>query len=99
MNAATDHRYGSRRWRAVRERVLKRDLYRCQVIPGCPRAGTVCDHVQAVYPGMPDHEFFDERKLRAACRTCNLRRAQAAQFMAEMKSTPPPRPMGRPRIY
>ena len=41
---------------------------------GCDRYANVCDHIRAVYPGMPDRGFFDPKNLRASCRAHNLAR-------------------------
>jgi 5-methylcytosine-specific restriction endonuclease McrA len=61
---AMDRRYGSRRWKQTRLRVLHRDLWRC-FVPECPLSASVADHIIAVYPEMPDSLFFDEMNLRA----------------------------------
>src|SRR6185369_2756544 len=69
-----DKRYGTRRWKRVREQVLRRDLERCQIVPGCQRTATVADHIEPATPEMPDALFFDTRNLRAACAPHNLSR-------------------------
>lgn len=74
----------SRRWRAVRKRVLERDLWRCQVVPGCREDANTCDHVIPVYSGMPDVEFYDESKLRASCKRHNTARGVAARLQREL---------------
>lgn len=63
----TDRRYHTARWRRVREQVLRRDGHRCRIVPGCDLPGNVADHINPVYPGMPDAEFYDPRNLQAAC--------------------------------
>jgi hypothetical protein len=73
-----DRRYGLARWTKVRLRVLVRDAWRCRIVPGCTRPATVADHIEPVYPGMPDSLFFDPRNLRAACRDHNIARGFAA---------------------
>ena len=78
----TDARYHSWRWRKLSARVLKRDGYRCRIVPGCEVRATVADHVDPVYPGMPDAEFFDASRLRAACGPHNLWRGLAARAEA-----------------
>ena len=67
-----DKRYGTRRWKATRLRVLHRDLWEC-FVPGCGVSASVADHIDPVYPGMPSAWFFDEANLRAICRHHNLR--------------------------
>ena len=73
-----DKRYNSRRWRErTRPRVLRRDLWRCQIVEGCRELGDHVDHINPVYPGMTDAEFYDINNLRAACRLHNLARYYA----------------------
>ena len=55
----TERRYQVKRWRMLRLDVLRRDLWVCQVVPGCPVPAQVVDHISPVYEGMPDWEFFD----------------------------------------
>ena len=74
----SDRRYKSPRWRRVRLRVLARDAYRCRIVPGCDAHANVADHIQPVYPGMPDSLFFDPRNLRAGCRRHNVARGFAS---------------------
>lgn len=70
-----DKRYNSRRWRErTRPLVLRRDLWRCQVVEGCQGFGNNVGHINPVHPGMTDAEFFDINNLRAACRMHNLAR-------------------------
>jgi 5-methylcytosine-specific restriction endonuclease McrA len=82
-----DKRYGTRRWKATRLRVLHRDLWAC-FVPGCGVSASVADHIDPVYPGMPSAWFFDEANLRAACRHHNLRRGHVAQFERELAGEP-----------
>jgi hypothetical protein len=76
MRRTEDRRYGNRRWKRVRLRVLARDGYRCQVEDGCPMRATVADHVDPVGPHTTDAEFYDEVGLRAACMMHNVWRAR-----------------------
>ena len=87
---ASDKRYGTRRWKATRLRVLHRDLWRCYV-PSCFLAANVADHIDPVYPGMPDHWFFDETNLRASCKRHNTARGVAARLERETADLDPPR--------
>ncbi len=74
----------SRRWKALRLDILRRDLYRCQVVSGCEVRATVCDHIEPVYEGMPDWEFYDPMNLRAACMRHNTARGVAARLTREL---------------
>jgi hypothetical protein len=78
-----DRRYGSRRWKQTRLRVLFRDLWRC-FVPGCEVTASVADHIIAVYPEMPDSLFFDEMNLRASCKPHNTARGVAARLEREL---------------
>jgi 5-methylcytosine-specific restriction endonuclease McrA len=80
----TDKRYGTPRWKRTRLLVLARDLWRCQIAPGCPVTATVADHINPVYEGMPDFEFYGPANLRAACKQHNVRRGVAARLLREM---------------
>ena len=93
-----DKRYNSRRWRErTRPRVLRRDMWRCQIVEGCRELGDHVDHINPVYPGMPDHEFYDVDNLRAACRLYNLSRFYADQLIPGV--TPPGRDYVRPPTH
>jgi 5-methylcytosine-specific restriction endonuclease McrA len=90
---AMDRRYGSRRWKATRLRILHRDLWAC-FVPGCPQSASVADHIIAVYPEMPNSLFFDEMNLRASCKPHNTARGVAARLERELagrSETPPER--------
>ena len=63
--------------------MLRRDGWRCRVVPDCPKRATIADHIEPVYPGMPDSLFFDERNLRGACRFHNYARGVAARLERE----------------
>ena len=78
-----DRRYGSRKWKQTRLRVLHRDLWSC-FVPGCPESASVADHIIAVYPEMPDSLFFDEINLRASCKRHNTARGVAARLEREL---------------
>lgn len=68
-----DRRYGSMRWRRLAKSVVA-GYFQCWR-PGCFRPATVADHIIAVYPGMPDAEFFSHDNLRPSCDPCNRGRA------------------------
>lgn len=78
-----DPRYSGAKWRKVRLAVLRRDLYRCWVV-NCEVAGNVADHINPVYLGMPDSEFFDPQNLRASCKRHNTARGVAARLERDM---------------
>lgn len=68
----------SRRWRALRAWVLKRDQYRCQLqLPGCtidaPLEGGHVDHIAPLDKG---GDKWDPNNCRATCRRCNLSRGR-----------------------
>ena len=90
-----DRRYGTRRWKRTRLRVMHRDLWLC-FVPSCEVRASVADHVIPVYPGMPDALFFDERNLRASCRRHNTARGVAARLERELSGgndAPPRNPL------
>jgi len=102
-----DKRYGSRRWKATRLRVLHRDLWAC-FVPGCGVSASVADHIIPVYPGMPNSWFFDEANLRASCKRHNTARGVAARLERELAGEVEPARPNRlvtpfrprsPRIY
>jgi hypothetical protein len=86
-----DRRYKSSRWRRVRLIVLARDSYRCYV-QHCMQYANHCDHINAVYPGMPDSEFFGPHNLRASCRRHNTARGVAARLEREVAEGVAPAP-------
>lgn len=70
----------SRKWRKLRETVLARDGYLCQVpVPGggvCGARATHVDHIVALADGGPR---WDPANCRAACAPCNLSRGTQAR--------------------
>ena len=73
-------------WRSVvRPAVLARDGHRCQIGgPGCGGTATQVDHT---VPWRVGGAWFDMDNLRAACGTCNSRRA----FRRSMQTVRPSR--------
>ena len=64
--------YG-RRWRLVRELVLRRDGLMCQVrLAGCQIAASTVDHI---VPWREGGSWWEESNLRAACVSCNQLRS------------------------
>ena len=64
--------YNTSKWRRIREVVLLRDSYTCQIhLPNvCKQRATMVDHIIPIAEG---GEPFDESNLRAACGLCNSR--------------------------
>jgi 5-methylcytosine-specific restriction protein A len=60
--------YGTKRWRALRRRVLKRDRYTCQE---CRRFGNEVDHVVPVAQG---GARWSEDNLQTLCKSCHSRK-------------------------
>jgi 5-methylcytosine-specific restriction endonuclease McrA len=70
-----DPRLNSAPWKRLRLAVLDRDLWLCQVRgPRCSKFATCVDHAISRADGGP---MWDERNLRASCRTCNSSAAAA----------------------
>jgi 5-methylcytosine-specific restriction protein A len=72
MRRRNSFHYGTT-WRKVRRVVLDRDNYRCTIgLPGCGKVATQVDHVVPLaFGGAP----YQLENLRAACKSCNVRRA------------------------
>jgi hypothetical protein len=86
----TDPRYGSSKWRRVRLIVLDRDRH-CYVI-SCPERANIADHINPVYQGMPDREFYALTNLRASCKRHNTARGVAARLQREIEGGVAPEP-------
>ena len=64
-------RLQSRQWKVLRQAVLIRDLYQCQIqMEGCTQRADAVDHIRSREMGGSD----DPSNLQAACRSCNLRK-------------------------
>jgi 5-methylcytosine-specific restriction enzyme A len=64
-----DSRLGARSYKRLREAVLDRDLWLCQIKgPGCTKAATTVDHIIARADG---GDVYNPANLRAACVHCN----------------------------
>jgi 5-methylcytosine-specific restriction endonuclease McrA len=64
-------RYRTVAWRAVRQFVLIRDNYTCQLrLPGCTTVANTADHIIEVLVGGSDNPT----NLRAVCAACHNRR-------------------------
>lgn len=97
----SDRRYRSARWLRVRDRVLNRPYgptpY-CVLDPdGPPHLATLADHINPVYPGMPDAEFYDEANLQPACNAHNIAKGMLDKQRARGSEIPPPR--GTPNVF
>jgi 5-methylcytosine-specific restriction endonuclease McrA len=70
-----DARLNTGAWRKLRRYIIDRDLGLCQVRgPRCSKFATCVDHAISRADGGP---MWDERNLRASCRTCNSSAAAA----------------------
>jgi 5-methylcytosine-specific restriction endonuclease McrA len=57
----------TRAWRKIRERILKRDSYRCQLkLPGCTFKATAVHHIYGRQITGDNPQY-----LQAACQSCN----------------------------
>jgi 5-methylcytosine-specific restriction protein A len=76
------------RWARVRQEVLDRDGHRCTIrIAGCTGRATQVDHVVPIAALGPDDPRRDDpANLRAACRSCNVKR----RYLGELPSTTAP---------
>ena len=61
-----------RRWRALRQVILKRDSYRCRA---CGRAGRL--EVDHIIPVMQGGEWWDAAGLQTLCRACHFDKSRA----------------------
>jgi hypothetical protein len=60
-------------WQRIRRTILERDNQLCQINgPGCTTTATQVDHIRPVHNG---GAWYDPNNLRAACATCNNKRA------------------------
>lgn len=60
--------YKTKAWREVRQRVFRRDGFRC--FKCGRRAGLECDHIRPVATG---GDWFDMENLRTVCRGCHIK--------------------------
>ena len=69
--------YSSRRWRALRVRIIKRDRYRCQT---CQRVGGRLEvhHLKRVTKSNPQ-DWWNPEVLRTICRSCHIGLSRAEQ--------------------
>lgn len=103
----TDRRYGSKRWLRVSDLVLGRhrrpDRSASPITAACWWPDTawhlaqVADHIEPVYPGMSDADFYGLHNLRPACQAHN----KAAGFIAAQarRSAAQPETPGRASIF
>jgi 5-methylcytosine-specific restriction endonuclease McrA len=101
-------RYGSLAWERTKAVVMPRDNWTCQVLRGevrrtpadqiCGRRANVCDHIirpeEWDPPNHPDADRPDN--CRAACRSCNMVRHNAAYFREKVDAAAACRPRGIP---
>ncbi|MFD4990781.1 HNH endonuclease [Cellulosimicrobium cellulans] len=68
----------TRQWRKLREAVLARDGYRCQVPKGADVCGEHATHVDHIVPLADGGQKWDPMNCRASCASCNLSRGTQA---------------------
>lgn len=78
----------TRRWRSIRERILRRDGYICQY---CGQEADTVDHVIPRRAGGLDHDD----NLVASCRKCNL--SKGGGFFVSRRTPPTPLSFSNPQ--
>ncbi|WP_457095183.1 HNH endonuclease [Mycobacteroides abscessus] len=74
---------GTADWKRMRERVLKRDRYQCQIRgPHCTGHATQVDHIVNTAAGGVE---LDPANLQSACPPCNARKAQQEAGSARVR--------------
>jgi 5-methylcytosine-specific restriction endonuclease McrA len=69
MPATAGAALSTHRWQRLRQAILERDGYRCQMAgPRCKGVATTADHIK---PRSEGGAMWDPANLRAACRPCN----------------------------
>jgi len=69
--------YAHQAWRTVRQEVLERDNYQCQIRgPKCKGKATEADHI---IPWAAGGAMYDLGNLQAACKSCNVARANTTK--------------------
>ncbi len=92
--------YNNRSWKHARLAALERDLYVCQVprretgkLPPdavCGKPATLADHIVRPEEGGAPYELAN---LRAACRSCNLRRHDVRYFRQKVDAAAAGQPL------
>jgi 5-methylcytosine-specific restriction endonuclease McrA len=81
--------YQRKGWRVLRQRVLERDNYECQIRgPGCTTVATQADHFVPINFG---GARYDETNVRASCEHCN----KAREYQGRNAVSPGERGSGR----
>jgi 5-methylcytosine-specific restriction protein A len=83
-------------WQAIRQQVLQRDNYRCQIRgPQCEIAATQVDHITPVYKG----GTREPSNLRGSCPRCHSaktsREGHEAKKAGKVGAAKPPQPARR----
>jgi 5-methylcytosine-specific restriction endonuclease McrA len=73
-SSGINSRGGSRKWRALRDQVVKEEPLCRLRLPGCTVRSTTADHIllRALRPDLA----MTRSNLRGACTNCNLRRGR-----------------------
>jgi 5-methylcytosine-specific restriction enzyme A len=92
----SSRRTGSRRWRALRLRVLDRDDYLCQLqLLGCTGGADQVDHIIPVHLGGED----DETNAASVCAHCHAAKTGRESATARTRHTGKRPPAKHPADY
>jgi 5-methylcytosine-specific restriction endonuclease McrA len=83
-------RINTRRWRVIRDRVVREEPLCRLRLPGCTIISTTADHIRPrkLYPQLT----YERSNLRGACRQCNMRRGDGSpRRMSSIGSAVPAR--------
>lgn len=100
-----DPRYNTARWHRLRARVLGIPAGRRSPTALCwwpdvdPHPAEVADHIVAVYPGMPDAEFYGRHNVRPSCQHHNKARGFLAAGAAARADALDDRPTRTASIF
>jgi hypothetical protein len=78
-----DRRYHGSKWRRL-AKIVVADAWKCWA---CPARATCADHINPVFPGMPDSDFYARRKLRGSCRRHNLQKGHAEALKRDLEQS------------
>lgn len=84
---AWDHLYSSRRWRALRKKILARDSFTCQMCGRLSASGMVVDHKTAHKGDL--QLFWDVENLQVLCASPCHNLVKQSQEKGGNKKAPP----------